>query len=130
MKFVTVVLISAVLAPSISVAASAHAQPIGWEVVEKLPAGARLRLVFTDGSIATGKLVELGPDAITLADTSIVRGRQGSGVLRERRSFPLAGISSVEPQKRMSGAAKIITIGAIAGGVIVGYYLWLLANSQ
>ena len=132
MKLVAVVLMVTVLAPSISAADLPNAQPIAWESVAQLPAGARLRVVFTDGSIATGKLVHVRADAITLADISLVRGRQGSAVLREPRSFPSAAISSIEkaPRKRMSGVAKIATAGAIAGGVIVGYYLWLLANSQ
>lgn len=115
MKSVAVVLMVTVLAPSIC-AASPYAQTIAREAVEQLPAGARLRLVLTDGSIAIGKLVRVESDAITLEDAS----------------FPLAAIASVEevPQKRMSPMAMVFTIGAIAGGVVVGYYLWLLANSQ
>ena len=76
MKFVAVVLISTVLAPSISAAALPNSQPIAWEAVEKLPLGARLRLVFTDASIATGKLVRLTPTPSHWPTR--VRGGQGS----------------------------------------------------
>ena len=132
MKSVAVVLLVTVLAPSISAAGSPYVQTLAWEDVEQLPAGARVRLVFTDGSIATGKLVHVESDAVTLADASLVRGRQDTVQVRGPRTFPIAAISSVEevPKKRMSGMAKVLTVGAIAGGVVVGYYLWLLANSQ
>jgi hypothetical protein len=128
MKSVAVVLLVTVLPPSMSAAGSPYAQTIAWETVEQLRAGSRLRLVLTDGSVVTGKLVHVQSDAVTLADASLVRGGQDAIEIREPRAFPMQTISTVQeiPQKRMSSKAKILTIGAIAGGAVAGYYMWLL----
>jgi ferric-dicitrate binding protein FerR (iron transport regulator) len=122
-----VVLAIALAVPTVALGQQGSMDPQGWDEVQRLALGTRVRVTFLDGSQLEGDLLEARSDALVLLRSTLTKGqvKTSRGSLQQAQEFLKSGIASVQvaraPRRRIRiGPLGWVGIGyAVFSGVVL-----------
>ena len=96
----------------VGVAAERRAQQVAWSDVHSAVAGAKIKMVLPSGTEIQGRLLEVGPEALTMDVTKTSNSKEiGKG----KASIPRASVSAIDARKCGIKWRLALSIGLPAG---------------